>query len=89
MWPLVFQVMHMKICIHYSTRNLLASYKVCFYCNIRLNPVLYGCLIWLVLQNFALIYLSITKHMYFFETDSAYVVAYTYSYTLHTGVYCS
>ena len=25
----VFQLMRMKVCINYSTRNLLASYKVC------------------------------------------------------------
>ena len=28
----VFELMHMEPCIHYSTKNLLASYKVC-YCN--------------------------------------------------------
>ena len=31
--------MHMETCIHYSTKNLLAVYKVClyFYCHIAIN----------------------------------------------------
>ena len=39
--------MHMKTCIHYSIKNLLASYKVClcFYWCIWINIVQHGCLI--------------------------------------------
>ena len=43
----VFQLMDMKTFIHYLTRNLMAGYKVylCFYCNVRVNPALYSCLL--------------------------------------------
>ena len=39
--------MHMKMCIHYSTKDLLASYKVCLYFLLlyMTSIVCYDCLI--------------------------------------------
>ena len=54
----VFQLMHMKMCIHYSTKNLLANYKLClcFYCDISVNPAWYDCLIFVGFVRFLIIY---------------------------------
>ena len=55
----VFQVKHMKICIHYSTRNLLASYKVCFLLQYKIKP----CMVWLFnLTCFAEFCFNIFEH---------------------------
>ena len=41
----IIELMHMETCIHYSTKNLLASYKVCLCLLLYYNN--YHCTVWL------------------------------------------